>query len=255
MPLQFAADDNEDRFLRPEDTPAPPSASPNALISLSSPHVTDVPPNTYIKAFDAMAYRLALLGASPEAFAEAFSTTPETISQWRSRYPSFDLSIRRGALQADAFVAQSLYRRATGYTHFETKIATHEGIITDERTYAKHIPPDVKAAIFWLKNRAQMQWREEAIPTTPPSPYAHNSLDQLKELVALAGLVPQTSPLESKLQCPDAPESKLQSDPTNLPREVVQARSLFPTIPVHTHSSDDVSTDTDDDTNEDDDAE
>ncbi len=44
-----------------------------------------------------------------------------------------------------------------------TKFATHQGVITDEREYIKHYPPDPAAAIFWLKNRQPKRWRDRIV--------------------------------------------------------------------------------------------
>ena len=43
---------------------------------------------------------------------------------------------------ADAEVAEKLFKRATGYSHLETKFATHEGKITDSVEYTKNYAPD-----------------------------------------------------------------------------------------------------------------
>ena len=57
-------------------------------------------------------------------------------------------------------MAESLFKRATGFIAKDTKFATHEGAITDREEYDKHYPPDVTAAIFWLKNRTK-KWSDK----------------------------------------------------------------------------------------------
>jgi len=188
--LHNSSEESEDEFLRPLDAAAPDGSRGSTKV-----HVLD--PNAYDPRFAPVAYRMSLLGAELKDIAAAFQTSPETVKAWREAHPAFDFAFSRGGQQADAFVAQALYRRATGYTHFETKFATSDGMFTDERTVAKHVPPDVKAAIFWLKNRAQTKWRDEQAPLSGgiPTPYADTSDQQLRELIRKAGLTAAPSPL------------------------------------------------------------
>ena len=60
---------------------------------------------------------------------------------------------------ADRRVERALFERATGYNHPELKVFCHNGeIVTHEVN--KHYPPDVTAAIHWLKVRKPSEWRE-----------------------------------------------------------------------------------------------
>ncbi|MGE5483158.1 MAG: hypothetical protein ACM3VX_09720, partial [Bacteroidota bacterium] len=57
------------------------------------------------------------------------------------------------------------YRRACGYDFEETEIIadrTAEGQARPARVKRtkKHVPPDVTACIFWLKNREPERWRD-----------------------------------------------------------------------------------------------
>lgn len=67
--------------------------------------------------------------------------------------------IDSGAVVANAKVAESLFKRATGYSHPDTHISNHKGNIT-QTAIVKHYPPDTVAAIFWLKNRQKGEWRD-----------------------------------------------------------------------------------------------
>ena len=56
---------------------------------------------------------------------------------------------------------RSLYARAVGYNYEATKIfmpANREKPVY--APYIEHVPPDVTAGIFWLKNRDQQHWRD-----------------------------------------------------------------------------------------------
>jgi hypothetical protein len=58
-------------------------------------------------------------------------------------------------------VERSLYERAVGYNYEATKICTPAN--REKPVYApyvEHIPPDVTAAIFWMKNRDPQHWRD-----------------------------------------------------------------------------------------------
>jgi hypothetical protein len=58
-------------------------------------------------------------------------------------------------------VERSLYERAVGYNYEATKIFMPAG--REKPVYApyiEHVPPDVTACIFWLKNRDPENWRD-----------------------------------------------------------------------------------------------
>jgi len=118
-------------------------------------------PTKYSKKLISQVYELCLLGATDVELAEFFSISESTLNTWKKKYPEFLESLKTGKAVADAKVANSLYQRAIGYQSTDTKFATHEGLITDQREYTKHCPPDITAAIFWLKNRQPEKWREK----------------------------------------------------------------------------------------------
>ena len=61
---------------------------------------------------------------------------------------------------ADDRVERSLYARATGYSYDAVKIFhTKDGKII-KVPYTEHVPPDVGAICFWLKNRRPDRWRD-----------------------------------------------------------------------------------------------
>ena len=66
---------------------------------------------------------------------------------------------------SDAKVIRSLYERATGYEYEEEKKIIEydkDGNVKPvkiEKT-KKHVPPDVTAQIFWLKNRLRDRWQD-----------------------------------------------------------------------------------------------
>lgn len=99
----------------------------------------------------------------PEIAAE-FGIARSTLCNWKKRYPEFSEAMEEGKGVADAKVEDSLFQRALGYSFEETR--AHQGLSDGEmvtkkieRT-TKHIPGDVTAMIFWLKNRCPGKWRD-----------------------------------------------------------------------------------------------
>lgn len=107
-----------------------------------------------------LAYNYCLLGATDAKLAQFFDVSEQTINTWKSEHPQFLESLKKGKEQADAIVAQSLFKRATGYEHDAVKIFNDQGspMVVD---YVERFPPDTTAAIFWLKNRQPALWRDK----------------------------------------------------------------------------------------------
>lgn len=143
-------------------------------------------PSDYKEEYTELAYNYCLLGATDSDLADFFGVVESTINNWKKDYPEFLESLKRGKQQADAQVAKSLFKRATGYVHPETKIATTDGMITDSKEFDKHYAPDPTAAIFWLKNRQPDKWRDRQ--QTEHSGVIHNvshSAEDYKEAQSL----------------------------------------------------------------------
>lgn len=103
--------------------------------------------------------KLCRLGATDEDLARFFDVDRATITNWKQKHTEFLTALKAGKEFADANVADSLYRRATGYSHDDTHISNYQGAITKTDT-VKHYPPDTTACIFWLKNRRPDLWRD-----------------------------------------------------------------------------------------------
>ena len=104
------------------------------------------------------AYRLCLLGATDKEMADFFGVSEKTFNSWKKAQPELLQSIKRGKDDADARVAQSLFRRATGYEREEEEIKVislggNNGSTIDRVPVIKHYPPETAACAFWLKNR------------------------------------------------------------------------------------------------------
>lgn len=106
------------------------------------------------------AYKLCLLGATDAELADFFEVSERTINTWKEDYPEFLQSLKAGKASADAAVAESLYKRALGYSHPDVHISNFQGMIT-VTDIVKHYPPDTGAAFIWLKNRQPHKWKDK----------------------------------------------------------------------------------------------
>ena len=117
-------------------------------------------PSSYKPEYAKMARHLCKLGATDADLAEAFEVSVVTIDNWKIKYPEFLGSLKASKEEADNRVERSLYARATGYSYDAVKIfCTKDGKIT-KVPYTEHVPPDVTAQIYWLKNRRPDRWRD-----------------------------------------------------------------------------------------------
>jgi hypothetical protein len=117
-------------------------------------------PPEYREEYAAEAVKLCELGATDEDLAYFFEVSWRTIKRWEGRYPEFNKALKRGKEAADDRVERSLYSRATGYTFDSEKVFNNDGLITRAKI-TEHVPPDVTACIFWLKNRRPAEWRDK----------------------------------------------------------------------------------------------
>lgn len=128
-------------------------------------------PTEYKPEYCVQVEKLCKLGATDKEIADFFEVTEQTINNWKSDFPEFFESIKKGKIVADAEIASSLYHRAKGYSHDAVKIFPSGGESDDGKgnkvkgplivPYVEHYPPDTVAAIFWLKNRQKDKWRDK----------------------------------------------------------------------------------------------
>lgn len=97
-----------------------------------------------------------------------------------SLFSSALAALRAQAEAADAsmetHVELALLTRALGYDYQETKEEWSEKTGQRSTTVTHHVGPDVRAQIFWLKNRCPGRWRER--PEMPEA--AENSENEVK---------------------------------------------------------------------------
>lgn len=137
---------------------------------------------TYKPEFDQQAYHYCLLGATNQDLARFFKVSETTIKQWKKKFPDFFEAIKAGKELADMKVVKSLYKRAIGYTYQEVisqaakvpaskakkEDSTDEDFLADTsngfqtiKVTTKEVAPDIRAQIFWLKNRQPQYWKDK----------------------------------------------------------------------------------------------
>jgi len=118
-------------------------------------------PTSYQASHVDSAFKLALLGATDVEIAGCWGISIETFYLWQRKHPKLVQSLQRGKIEADATVAQSLYKRANGYSHPAIKMFYDKDVgAVIKEAYVEHYPPDTGSAIFWLKNRQRGKWRD-----------------------------------------------------------------------------------------------
>lgn len=88
-----------------------------------------------------------------------------TFYNWQKNYKEFLEAIKKGKAPVDLEVENALLKRALGYEYEETVTDIIE--LPDGKTrkhvrrFKKHMPADVGAMAFWLKNRRTDRWRDK----------------------------------------------------------------------------------------------
>ena len=116
-------------------------------------------PTAYKPETAKIARNACMLGATNETLAARFDVCRRTIDSWIASIPEFSIAVKQGRAGADEAVVSSLFARATGMEQKMTKVFCHRGqpVTAD---YTVQLPPDVRACIFWLRNRRPEEWRE-----------------------------------------------------------------------------------------------
>lgn len=117
-------------------------------------------PSKYKVEYVDQAYKYCLLWATDAQLGEFFEVSEVTINNWKEEYEEFSLALKRGKAMADAQVAASLYKLATGYERDEVKIFQHQGepVLVPHKAY---YAPNTTAVMTWLKNRQPGRWRDK----------------------------------------------------------------------------------------------
>lgn len=106
-------------------------------------------------------------GLTDVQIAHNIGISRSTLNEWKKKYPDILDTLKKEKEIVDYEVENALLKRAIGYRYKEvTKeqilnpmTSTYELRVTKE--VEKEVPPDVGAAMAWLKNRKPKQWRDK----------------------------------------------------------------------------------------------
>jgi len=118
--------------------------------------------------------RYAEDGLSEAEIAERIGISERVFKRWIKSYPEISRALYLGRAGADYAVVEALYKKATGYTvnlnktvklkrsDFDPdtgkKIRDYEELAT--AVDQSYIPADIRAGLFWLKNRQPGRWSD-----------------------------------------------------------------------------------------------
>lgn len=99
-------------------------------------------------------------GLTQEQMAHNMGCSLSTLKDWIGKYPAISAAIKKGREVCDYMVENALVKRALGYTYEEVTVEQRpDGNV--RKLVKKQVPPDVGAAIFYLKNRMPKKWRDK----------------------------------------------------------------------------------------------
>jgi hypothetical protein len=114
----------------------------------------------YREAYADQAFKLCLLGATDAELAGFFEVDERTINRWKNEQVAFCQSIIDGKVKADAEVAHSLYKSATGH-YFTAEKVVKNGDKFEAVRYKAYLPGDPTASYKWLLNRRRRDWADK----------------------------------------------------------------------------------------------
>lgn len=100
-------------------------------------------------------------GLTDIQIANNMGISDRTLYRWKKEYSQICQSLKKGKEVADYQVENALFKRALGYTvEINEQKIDKEGYVHN-LVKDVHIPGDVGAMIFWLKNRKSDKWRDK----------------------------------------------------------------------------------------------
>lgn len=100
-------------------------------------------------------------GLTDEQISHNMGIAYSTFKVWKGKFPAISDALKRNKQIVDFEVENALLKRALGYEYQEQRIEKSEKDGTKIIQTIKHIPPDVTAQIYWLKNRMYDSWRDK----------------------------------------------------------------------------------------------
>ena len=104
-------------------------------------------------------------GATMPDLAAFLGISTSTLYKLKDEHADVAEAVKTARSRADAHIESALFKRATGYDYQELQGMKERGDngeleTKNARFVTKHVPPDVTACIFWLKNRKPDDWND-----------------------------------------------------------------------------------------------
>jgi hypothetical protein len=104
---------------------------------------------------------LARSGCNQAKIARKLRISLSTLRRWAVAHAELAEALKEGRRVAAAFVEDGLYRRARGFDTEQTEVKQDAAGKRTVRRVKKHVPPDVRAAIFWLTHQCPEKWDKD----------------------------------------------------------------------------------------------
>jgi hypothetical protein len=143
------------------------SVSKDRKAAPAAEHAADQIKKKYRPEFAQIAKVMCAKGACNEDLAEAFGVNIETIKSWLTEHEDFAEACRESA---DDRVERALYERAIGYESTERKLVRLGKEIVMVNC-PKHVPADVKAAVFLLSKRRPSRYGPKSSNADADDPF------------------------------------------------------------------------------------
>lgn len=102
-------------------------------------------------------------GLVDEQIAQNMGINPATLYRYKKNYSKICEALKKGKEIVDIQVENALLKRALGYEYDEQRIEKSDKDGTKIIQTVKHVPGDVTAQIYWLKNRRSDKWRDKPV--------------------------------------------------------------------------------------------
>lgn len=99
-------------------------------------------------------------GLTDEQIAKNMGVASSTYYKWQLDHAEIAEALKKGKAPVDIEVEDALLKRAKGYDYEEVITEVYGDGKKHVKKIKKHMPPDVGAIVFWLKNRKRNLWRD-----------------------------------------------------------------------------------------------
>lgn len=103
----------------------------------------------------------AKAGVADKQIAKNLGVAYSTFRDYVKKHSELSASLSKGKQEIDEKVENALLKRALGYEYDEVKEIYEGDQLTKRQVITKHVPADVGAMIFWLKNRRPQEWKSD----------------------------------------------------------------------------------------------